>query len=76
MNVLFKVKCNGILHYQWFVDGDDVDESDERYSGINSNALSIQHFENDLVGMYACVISTATQPVVSMSAESRLELEG
>ena len=75
MDVLFKVKCSDI-HYQWFFDGDDIDENDERYGGINSNVLTIQHFEKMHVGMYTCVISTATQPTVSMSAESKLELQG
>ena len=76
MNVQFKVKSSEILHYQWFIDGDDISENDERYSGINSSALTIEHFENDHVGMYTCVISTTTQPTLSMSAESKLELEG
>ena len=76
MNVLFMVKYSEILHYQWFVDGDNIDENDERYSGINSNTLTIQHFENDHEGMYTCVISTTSQPTVSISAESHLELEG
>lgn len=76
MNVLFKIKCSEILHYQWFIDGDDINANDRRYNGTNSSTLTIEHFENDHVGMYTCVISTTTQPTLSMSAESKLELEG
>ena len=76
MSMHFKVKCSEIFHYQWFFDGDDIDERDERYSGINSNTLAIQHFESDYEGTYTCVISTTSQPTVSMSAELKLELEG
>ena len=76
MNVMFKVKSSETLHYEWFVVGDGIDINDECYSGTDSNTLTIQHFENIHVGMYTCVISTATLPTVSLSAKSKLELEG
>ena len=67
------------LNYQW---SRIVNEKAEKikdgecFINSDSNTLIIDDFESKYAGTYQCVISTSSQPVVSMSAEMELDLPG
>ena len=77
VDVTFKVK-NGDekLQYEWLVDDEEIEGDDGCYELKESGALSIQEFEKDLEGQYQCVISTTSQPVLSVSTDVQLQLKG
>ena len=59
------------LQYQWWFEDDD-----ERYKLNDSGELSIQEFEKDYEGKYKLVVSTFSEPVMSVSTEVQLKLTG
>lgn len=69
MDLLFLVKSNEDLNYQWFINDRKIENASER-------TLTIQQFDSENVGMYTLVVSTSSQPRVSMSANIQLDLEG
>ena len=67
------------LEYQWsriINDEEEKIEDEECFKNSDSNTLTIDGFEIRYAGTYRCVISTSSQPVVSMSAEVELDLPG
>ena len=64
------------LQYQWWFDDEEIEEDDDRYNISDTGVLSIQEFEKDYEGKYRCIISTTSQPVMSVSTEVRLNLTG
>ena len=76
VDLIFKVKDNDKkLQYEWSVGADEI-EDDEPYKLNKSGVLSIQEFEKELEGIYQCKISTASEPILSVSAEVQLQLTG
>ena len=69
----------GQLKYQWSRIINEVEEKiedEECYKNSDSKILKIDGFESKYAGIYRCVISTSSRPVVSMSAEVELDLPG
>ena len=64
------------LVYKWMFNGQKIAVSDKRFKDSDTNALKIDCFECKYVGTYKCIISTADQPTVSMSAKVKLESRG
>jgi hypothetical protein len=67
------------LKYQWsriLNEGEEKIEDDECVKNSDSKTLVFDGFESKYAGIYRCVISTSSQPVVSMSAEVELNLPG
>jgi hypothetical protein len=67
------------LKYQWsriINEGEEKIEDKESFKDSDSQALVIDGFEVKYAGIYRCVISTSSRPVVSMSAEVELDLPG
>ena len=67
------------LAYQWLRivnDEEEKIEDEECLKNSDSKAMIIDGFESKYAGTYRCVISTSSQPVVSMSAEVELDLPG
>jgi hypothetical protein len=68
---------SGQLKYQWsriIKEGDEKIEDEDCFKNSDSDTLVIDGFEGRYAGTYRCVISTSSQPVVSMSAEVELDL--
>ena len=77
VDLLFKVKrSDEKLEYKWLVDDEEIEEDDGRYKLKESGVLSIQNFERKFEGNHRCVISTTSQPVLSVTAEVQLQLTG
>ena len=77
VDVIFKVKdSDEKLQYKWLVDDEEIEEDDERYKLKESGVLSIQEFEKEAKGLYQCIISTTSEPVLSVSTEVHLQLTG
>jgi hypothetical protein len=69
----------GQLKYQWSRitnEEEEKIEDDECVKNSDSKILVIDGFESKYAGIYRCIVSTSTQPVVSMSAEVELNLPG
>ena len=66
------------IKYQWsvIIKGEDISEDEGCFKNRDSERLTIDCFESKLAGIYKCIISTSTQPVVSISAEVQLQLPG
>ena len=64
------------LQYQWWFEDEEIDEDDERFKLNDSGELSIQEFEKDYEGKYKLVVSTFSEPVMSVSTEVQLKLTG
>ena len=76
-DLLFKVKStNEKVKYEWWVDDERIKEDDDRYKISDTGVLSIQEFEKNLQGDYLCFLSTASEPVMSVSAQIQLNLTG
>jgi hypothetical protein len=70
---------SGQLKYQWsriINEGEEKIEDDECVKNSDSKTLVIDGFEVKYAGIYQCIVSTSSQPVVSMSAEVELYLPG
>ena len=76
-DLIFKVKNNDEkLLYEWWFDDEEIEEDDDRYNVSDTGVLSIQEFEKDYEGIYRCIVSTTSQPVMSVSTEVQLILTG
>ena len=64
------------LFYEWSFNGRKIAASDERFKMSDTNTLKIDYFECKYVGTYKCIVSTASQPTVSMSAKVKLHIRG
>ena len=64
------------LVYEWLVNGQEIAVSDRRFRNSDTNTLQIACFECKYVGTYKCIVSTANQPTVSMSAKIKLYIRG
>jgi hypothetical protein len=70
---------SGQLKYQWsriINKKEEKIENNESFKNSDSKTLVIDGFEVKYAGIYQCVISTSSRPVVSMSAEVELDLPG
>jgi hypothetical protein len=70
---------SGQLKYQWsriINEEEEKIEDDECVRNSDSKTLEIDELEIKYAGIYRCVISTSSQPIVSMSAEVELDLPG
>ena len=70
---------SGQLKYRWtriIKERQEKLEDEECFKNIDSNILVIDGFESRYSGTYRCIISTSNQPIVSMSAEVELDLQG
>ena len=77
VDLIFKVQCSDEkLKYKWLVDDEEIEENDGRYKLKESGVLSIQEFARELEGKHQCVISTTSQPVLSVTTEVQLQLTG
>ena len=77
IDLVFKVKAsNEKLRYEWWFDDEEIEEDDERYSISDTGVLSIKEFEKDYEGEYSCIVSTTSQPVMSVSTQVQLNLTG
>ena len=77
VDLIFKVKHRDEkLQYKWLVDDEEIREDDGRYKLKESGILSIQEFERKCEETYQCVISTTSQPVLSVTTEVQLQLTG
>ena len=64
------------LQYQWWFEDEEIEEDDKRYKLNDSGVLSIQEFEKYYEGKYKLVVSTFSEPVMSVSTEVQLKLTG
>ena len=64
------------LQYQWWFEDEEIEEDDKRYILNDSGVLSIQEFEKYYEGKYKLVVSTFSEPVMSVSTEVQLKLTG
>ena len=64
------------LTYEWTFKGRKIAKSDKRFTNSDTDTLKINCFECRYVGTYKCIISTANQPTVSMSAKVKLDIRG
>ena len=65
--------------YQWsriINDEEEKIQDEECLKNSDSKTMVIDGLESKYAGTYRCVISTSSQPVVSMSAEVELDLPG
>ena len=78
MDVILKVKSSDEkLNYEWWLDDDRIDKDDDRHYKISDKGvLSIQEFEKYYEGKYKCIVSTTSQPVMSVSVEAEVNLTG
>ena len=77
VDLIFKVKHRDEkLQYKWLADDEEIKEDDGRYKLKESGILSIQEFERECEETYQCVISTTSQPVLSVTTEVQLQLTG
>ena len=77
VDIIFKVKhSDEKVQYKWLVDDEEIEEDNGRYKLTESGVLSIQEFESELEGNHRCVISTTSQPVLSVTTEVQLQLTG
>ena len=76
-DLLFKVKSiDEKVKYEWKIDKDRIREDDARYKISDTGVLSIQEFEKNLQGDYVCLFSSASKPVMLVSAQIQLNLTG
>ena len=75
IDCLFK-GCGNHFNYQWSVEGEKINEDDEGFKNSDTDTLTIDCFESKYAGTYQCVISTSSQPIISMSAEVELDIRG
>ena len=74
-DLTFKVKSSEEkLNYVWWLNNERIRK--ERYDVSESGVLSIQKFEKNYEGRYKCIISTRSQPAMSVSLEMQLHLTG
>ena len=64
------------LVYEWSFNGQKIAMSDKRFVKCNTKSLKIEGFECKYVGTYKCIVATANQPTVSMSAKVKLDIRG
>ena len=64
------------LVYEWSFNDRKIAISDKRFKNSDTNTLKIDCFECKYVGTYKCIVSTASQPTVSMSAKVKLCIRG
>ena len=64
------------LVYEWSFNDRKIAISDKRFKNSDTNTLKIDCFECKYVGTYKCIVSTASQPTVSMSAKVKLYVRG
>ena len=77
MDHLFMVTSNcEQLVYEWSFNDQKIAISDKRFKNSDTNTLKIDCFECKYVGTYKCIVSTASQPTVSMSAKVKLYIRG
>ena len=77
IDLIFKVKSSDEkLRYEWLIDDEEIEEDDGHYKLSESGVLSIQEFEKEVEGVYKFIISTTSEPVLSVSTEVRLQLTG
>ena len=77
VDLIFKVeRSDEKLKYKWLVDDEEIEEDDGRYKLKESGVLSIQEFAKELEETYQCVISTTSEPVLSVTTEVQLQLTG
>ena len=77
MDLTFEVKSNDEKFiYDWWVDDERIKGDDERFKVSSTGVLFIQEFEKTCEGQYKCIVSTTSQPVMSVSAEVELNLTG
>ena len=67
---------SGQINYQWSVEGVKINKDDEGFKNCDTDTLTIESFESKYAGTYQCVISTSSQPIISMSAEVELDIRG
>ena len=67
---------NDQLIYEWTFNGQKIARSDKRFTNSDTNTLKIDYFECKYVGTYKCIVSTVTQPPVSMSTKVKLDIRG
>ena len=71
---MHKVKCsNEQFTYEWRKDGHKIRKNDKGIKGSDTGVLIIEQFENKHRGAYECVVSTTSQPIVSVSAKLELD---
>ena len=76
-DVIFNVKStNEKVKYEWSVDDKKIKENDNYYKISDNGVLSIQEFERKYEGTYVCTLSTASQPMVSVSTQVQVNLKG
>ena len=64
------------LVYEWSFNDRKIAISDKRFKNSDTNTLKIDCFECKYVGTYKCIVSTASQPTVSISAKVKLCIQG
>ena len=64
------------LVYEWSFNDRKIAISDKRFKNSDTNTLKIDCFECKYVGTYKCIVSTASQPTVTMSAKVKLYIRG
>ena len=64
------------LVYEWSFNGQEIGVSDKRFKNSDTKTLKIDCFECKYVGTYKCIVSTANEPEVSMSAKVKLDIRG
>ena len=64
------------LIYEWTFNGRKITVSDKQFKNSDANTLKIDCFECKYVGTYKCIVSTANEPTVSMSAKVKLDIRG
>ena len=70
---------SGLLKYQWsriINDEEEKIKDEECFKNSDSKTMVIANFEGKYAGTYRCVISTSSQPIISMTAEVELHLPG
>jgi hypothetical protein len=70
------VKSDEKIKYEWMVDHKKIKEDDDRYKISDTGVLSIKQFEKNFEGKYVCTLSTASEPVMSVSTQVQLNLMG
>ena len=76
-DVIFNVKStNEKVKYEWSFDDKKIKENDNYYKISDNGVLSIQEFERKYEGTYVCTLSTASQPMVSVSTQVQVILKG
>ena len=76
-DLLFKVKSiDEKVKYEWWIDDERIEEDDDHYKISDTGVLSIQEFEKQLEGDYICILSSASVPLMLVSAQVQLNLTG